>query len=98
MVEYIDKHRLKEAISADSQSLRYFDAFLYDLIMMVIDEVPVEDVAHIARGKWAHVGGDEWCCTNCGFVITTEGGWEKPMKNFCENCGARMDKEKSNES
>lgn len=42
------------------------------------------------RGEWAHLGGDEWCCTACGEVITTEGSWEKPKKKFCYECGADM--------
>lgn len=45
-----------------------------------------------ARGEWAHIGGDEWCCSNCGHVISTEGSWEKPEKKFCEECGADMRK------
>lgn len=43
------------------------------------------------HGKWIHLGGDEWCCSACGFVITTEGSWDKPTKKYCEDCGARMD-------
>lgn len=44
-------------------------------------------------GEWAHLGGDEWCCSECGHVITTEGSWEHPLEvgaKHCENCGARM--------
>lgn len=26
-----------------------------------------------------------------GFVITTEGSWDKPTKKYCEDCGAKMD-------
>lgn len=44
------------------------------------------------RGGWVHIGGDEWCCSNCGYVISTEGSWEKPEKKFCEECGADMRK------
>lgn len=44
------------------------------------------------RGKWIHLGGDEWCCNHCGFVISTEGSWEKPNKKFCEECGAKMER------
>lgn len=43
--------------------------------------------------KWAHLGGDEWCCSSCGNVIHTEGSWEKPGKKYCEECGAKMDLE-----
>ena len=46
------------------------------------------DVVH---GRWAHLGGDEWCCSACGFVITTEGSLDKPTKKYCEDCGAIMD-------
>jgi hypothetical protein len=45
----------------------------------------------IPCGKWAHLGCDEWCCSQCGHVITTEGSWEKPTTKFCENCGASME-------
>ena len=45
----------------------------------------------VMHGRWAHLGGDEWCCSACGFVITTEGSWDKPTKKHCEDCGARMD-------
>lgn len=56
----------------------------------VIDS-PAADVAPVARTRWAHLGGDEWCCPVCGFVITTEGSWDKPTKKYCEDCGAKMD-------
>ena len=53
--------------------------------------IPAADVAPVVHGRWAHLGGDEWCCSACGFVITTEGSWDKPTKKYCEDCGARMD-------
>lgn len=49
------------------------------------------DAALVVHARWAHLGGDEWCCSACGFVITTEGSWDKPTKKYCEDCGARMD-------
>lgn len=45
----------------------------------------------MVHGRWVHLGGDEWCCSACGFVITTEGSWDKPTKKYCEDCGAKMD-------
>lgn len=53
--------------------------------------IPAAEVAPVVHGRWAHLGGDEWCCSACGFVITTEGSWDKPTKKHCEDCGARMD-------
>lgn len=47
------------------------------------------------KGKWEHLGGDEWCCNQCGNVIYTEGHWEHPLSNdrkmyHCNICGADM--------
>lgn len=60
----------------------------------MLDEVECfqpADVSPVVHGRWAHLGGDEWCCSACGFVITTEGSWDKPTKKYCEDCGAKMD-------
>ena len=59
-----------------------------------IEALPAADVAQVVRGRWEHLGGDEWCCSACGFVITTEGSWDKPTKKYCEDCGAKMDGER----
>lgn len=56
-----------------------------------IANLPVAHVAPVVYSRWAHIGGDEWCCTACGFVITTEGSWDRPVKKYCPNCGAKMD-------
>lgn len=59
----------------------------------IINQFPAADVAPVRHGRWAHLGGDEWCCTECGYVIFTEGSWEQPDENYCPACGARMDGE-----
>lgn len=56
-----------------------------------VNSVRPADVASVVHAHWAYLGGDEWCCSACGFVITTEGSWDKPTKKYCEDCGARMD-------
>ena len=63
-----------------------------------INGIPAADVAPVVYGRWAHLGGDEWCCSACGFVITTEGSWDKPTKKYCEDCGAKMDGGDSDEA
>ena len=63
-----------------------------------IADIPAADVAPVVHGRWAHLGGDEWCCSACGFVITTEGSWDKPTKKYCEDCGAKMDGGDSDEA
>lgn len=61
------------------------------LIRHILTATPAADVAPVVHGRWAHLGGDEWCCPVCGFVIATEGSWDKPTKKYCEDCGAKMD-------
>ena len=62
-----------------------------DEVSGVVDACPTVDAVPVVHGRWAHLGGDEWCCPVCGFVITTEGSWDKPTKKYCEDCGAKMD-------
>lgn len=65
--------------------------FGIESVLEYVENLPAADVAPVVHGRWAHLGGDEWCCSACGFVITTEGSWDKPTKKYCEDCGARMD-------
>lgn len=46
------------------------------------------------KGEWKYIGGDEWCCSVCGYVASTEGRWEPMMDDFCRGCGSDMRKEK----
>lgn len=77
-VEYCEKHCRCSNEYCDRQSCPIWKA-------------PAADVAPMAHGRWTHLGGDEWCCPVCGFVITTEGSWDRPAKKYCEDCGAKMD-------
>lgn len=68
----------------------------WNSLIKIIKEAPSVDAAPVRHGRWAHLGGDEWCCTQCGDVIHTEGSWEKPTKKYCNECGAKMDAEGNN--
>ena len=59
-------------------------------VKRVVAQQPTVEAVPVVHGKWRHIGGDEWCCSECGNVISTEGSWEKPTGNFCEECGADM--------
>ena len=59
-------------------------------LKQLVADFPTEKVAEVAQAEWAHLGGDEWCCTHCGYVINTEGSWENPRRKYCEECGAKM--------
>lgn len=65
-------------------------AEIWNQAATIIRTMPAANVREDVQGKWAHLGGDEWCCTVCGNVIHTEGSWEKPIKKFCDECGTRM--------
>lgn len=64
---------------------------MLSIIQMDMLKLPAADVAPVVYGQWVHLYGDEWCCSACGFVISTEGSWDKPAKKYCEDCGAKMD-------
>lgn len=95
MADYIDKEAVLSLVQPDApedEKAAITIATAKKLIRSIIQRVPAADVAPVRHGRWAHLGGDEWCCSACGFVITTEGSWDKPTKKYCEDCGARMDK------
>lgn len=83
MDEYILKTAAMEIVRRTSGD--------YAAAFAAIRKLPAADVAPVVYGRWTHLGGDEWCCPVCGFVITTEGSWDKPTKKYCEDCGAKMD-------
>lgn len=83
MAEYIDREAANLALAEQG--------FDWDKAKQALASVPAADVAPVVYGEWAHLGGDEFCCTNCGFIITTEGAWGRPSQKYCEDCGAKMD-------
>ena len=84
MAEYIDREEYCEKHCRCSNEY-------CDKESCPIRKAPAAGVAPVVHTRWAHLGGDEWCCPVCGFVITTEGSWDKPTKKYCEDCGAKMD-------
>ena len=53
----------------------------------VIKSVPAADVREVKRGKWImkphKMMGESPCCSECG-------AFEPMKRNFCPNCGAKM--------
>ena len=91
MAEYIDRNGLIEALNKFAPE--HYNA----LINQLITKYPTADVEEVKHGEWSHLGADEWCCTNCGEVVTTEGSWDIPLKKYCNECGAKMDGGKAND-
>ena len=91
MTEYIEREALDKALTAAAINDENKNCNTWSNAIGVLYNLPAADVAPVVHGRWVHLGGDEWCCSACGFVITTEGSWDKPTKKHCEDCGARMD-------
>lgn len=60
-------------------------------ILKKVRRLPAIEAQPKIHAKWQHIGGDEWSCTACGNVISTEGSWEHPYQKHCDECGAKMD-------
>lgn len=108
MAEYIDREAFKKSVEeryckpckAEGKDHNgcWCRACWVDDMLDEVECFQPSDVAPVVHGRWAHLGGDEWCFSACGFVITTEGSWDKPTKKYCEDCGAEMDGGDSNEA
>lgn len=92
-MSYIKKEPIIEFIKKGLNNPDKAKAFGYDAIEILaeIEYAPTADVAEVKHGKWENIGNDEWRCTNCGEVITTEGSWEAPTRKYCNECGTKMD-------
>ena len=91
MAEYIEREALLREIERRERLMVGDKTISVDALKRFILNRPAADAAPVVHTRWAHLGGDEWCCPVCGFVLTTEGSWDKPTKKYCEDCGAKMD-------
>ena len=66
-----------------------------DIAIKIADYLIANDVVVRKRGEWKYIGDDEWCCSVCGYVASTEGRWEPMMDDFCRGCGSDMRKGKN---
>lgn len=95
MAEYIKREAVLRAVQGQRSPCRSpAQNRMLDCLKAAVIRISAADVASVVHTRWAHLGGDEWCCPVCGFVITTEGSWDKPTKKYCEDCGAKMDGER----
>lgn len=100
MSRYIDAEILECKIDEMQDELLTNDDLLWDInkpyyagLAMArgfLNDMPTADVQEVKHANWVHLGGDEWCCSCCGFGKHTEGYWEKPNAKYCEKCGAEI--------
>lgn len=90
MPDYIDRDAVYHAISVDVGLNAYEKAYCIDIVR----KIPAADVAPVRNGRWLGWGKsgtptyeNYGTCSVCGedAEIYTE------HRNYCPNCGARMD-------
>lgn len=99
MARYVDADAMRErllerGLKVDERIIQ----ILYKTAIELLDIQPSADVRPERHGEWFHIGGDEWGCSCCGFVISTESSREHPMSeglcnDYCCHCGAKMSRE-----
>ena len=100
MNEYIIKETLQAKLNrkkAEPANKRYTEGW-NDAILMVKSMIHSEkaaDVAPVQHGRWAYYdtyidGITIFRCTCCGDLQSGGDGWGW-KKNYCPNCGAKMD-------
>lgn len=77
MAEYIKRSDMRAVLERASINPRF------------ADEPPAAEVAPVVHGRWIDAGGGYVACSECG----EEHGWETYRASYCEDCGAKMDKE-----
>ncbi len=96
MTAYIDKdallHKLRERHDKFARIFGDCDNYVMGLddAIELLENASAADVREVKHANWVHLGGDEWCCSCCGFGKHTEGYWEKPTAKYCEKCGAEI--------
>lgn len=104
MAEYIDRKSLIDEFDRLGLGEHSFvERVFSDGVRTIIAGIPAADVAPVVRGEWEAVDWREYdakscevvcypeegiACTRCRNVFKKDALWKK---NFCPNCGARMD-------
>lgn len=83
MPECIEREAIKTAVRK-----RLNNSLIIGWLIRIINDCPTADVVPVVHGRWVF-GGD-------GCVVCSECDEEEPNdnhRNYCPNCGARMDGE-----
>ena len=85
----------KRLIDADALSVQVLDASYWDnqdedVIWNLVQDAPTVDAVEVVHGRWVNpyinrYGHPCHCCSVCGFKASYQD------KNYCPNCGAKMD-------
>ena len=88
MAEYITK---KAAINAvENAPIELFQSE-WEEIEEAINTAPAADVVPVVHGRWIQVDSTKCRCSHCD-IIALIALYPHGDKNFCPNCGAKMDR------
>lgn len=107
MAEYIERAAIMEfpirKDRCDKEHANEHFIFGIESVLEYVQNLPAADVAPVVHGEWEAVDRREYdadsckiicypkdgiACTHCRYVFKKDALWKK---NFCPNCGARMD-------
>ena len=60
----------------------------YNFVRTVLETAPTVDVVEVVHGRWIHDYNNLYGCSEC---MERETMSPKKLKNYCPNCGAKMD-------
>ena len=84
----IDADRAKEIAEVSLP-----DIFLQTATKLLIDKIPTMDAAPVVHGHWALYPDWRYLrCSNC--KVEFKEAYFPKTKNYCPNCGAKMDGER----
>ena len=85
---------MSRAIDFEKARLLIMDAVMsgFDIVLDQIEEQCAVDPESLRpTGQWEYMQDDEWRCSNCHTIADTDGRLDRPMKKFCDECGAKME-------
>lgn len=80
--EYIEKNHLINTIINSTALYNY-------TVLKLIKIEPTANVQEVRHGKWIEYDNGVQTCSECG----EEHEWQDYRASYCEDCGAKMDKE-----
>ena len=99
MAEYISKEAVLKHLNECKED-PLFDpdmARICFAISIFIEKMQAADVQPVNHGRWIHIRGCWWQCSNCEnnliYTMSDRGRTEK--HRYCSKCGARMDGEQN---
>lgn len=94
MAEYIDRETALSLVRPDmpeDEKVAITIATAKKLIRSVLYRTPVADVVPVVHGRWI-LDGDFVICSQCEAEMNQKNSLGADnFKNYCPNCGARMD-------